>query len=84
LANAVASCNAFETRFFIAAYPGQTPLPTSYEVAHSSWLTPDRAMQMFSRGELPMIFPTFAALRTLADLTPSERYSVSSMSVDRG
>lgn len=58
----------FDTRFFIATLPdGQTPLPTSYEVTHSLWLTPDRAMQMFSRGELPMIFPTFAALRTLAD-----------------
>ena len=63
----------FETRFFIAALPqGQIPLPTSYEVAHSLWLTPDRAMQLFSRGELPMIFPTFAALRTLADFDTFE------------
>jgi 8-oxo-dGTP pyrophosphatase MutT (NUDIX family) len=63
----------FATRFFIAALPqGQTPLPTSYEVAHSLWLTPDRAMQMFGRGELPMIFPTFAALRTLADFDTLE------------
>lgn len=58
----------FDTRFFIAVLPeGQTPLPTSYEVAHSVWLTPDRAMQLFNRNELPMIFPTFASLRTLAD-----------------
>jgi len=58
----------FDTRFFLAAMPqGQTPLPTSYEVAHSVWLTPDRAMQLFSRNELPMIFPTFASLRALAD-----------------
>ncbi|HWH79792.1 MAG TPA: hypothetical protein VNT76_20570 [Candidatus Binatus sp.] len=58
----------FDTRFFITALPdGQTPLETSYEVAHSVWLTPDRALQLFSRGELPLIFPTFAALRTLAD-----------------
>lgn len=58
----------FATRFFIAALPeGQTPLATSYEVTHSLWLTPDRAMRLFNRGELPMIFPTFAALRTLAD-----------------
>lgn len=63
----------FDTRFFIAALPqGQTPLPTSYEVAHSIWLTPDRAMQMFARGELPMIFPTFASLRTLADFDTME------------
>jgi 8-oxo-dGTP pyrophosphatase MutT (NUDIX family) len=63
----------FATRFFIAALSeGQTPLATSYEVTHSLWLTPDRAMQLFSRGELPMIFPTFAALRTLADFETLE------------
>jgi hypothetical protein len=58
----------FDTRFFLTLLPeGQTPLATSYEVAHSVWLSADRALQLFSRGELPMIFPTFAALRTLAD-----------------
>jgi 8-oxo-dGTP pyrophosphatase MutT (NUDIX family) len=58
----------FDTRFFIAVLPeGQTPLATSDEVTHSLWLTPDQAMRLFAAGELPMIFPTFAALRTLAD-----------------
>jgi 8-oxo-dGTP pyrophosphatase MutT (NUDIX family) len=58
----------FDTRFFVAMLPaGQSALATSYEVARSVWLTPDRALQLFGRGELPMIFPTFAALRTLAD-----------------
>jgi hypothetical protein len=58
----------FDTRFFVAKLPaGQSALATSYEVAHSVWLTADRALQLFGRGELPMIFPTFAALRTLAD-----------------
>jgi 8-oxo-dGTP pyrophosphatase MutT (NUDIX family) len=58
----------FATRFFIASLPnGQAPLSTSYEVAHSVWLTPDSAIQRFRHGELPMIFPTFAGLRTLAD-----------------
>jgi 8-oxo-dGTP pyrophosphatase MutT (NUDIX family) len=58
----------FDTYFFLALIPeDQTPLSTSYEVAHSLWLTPDRALQLFSRGALPMIFPTFASLRTLAD-----------------
>jgi hypothetical protein len=36
-------------------------------VAHSSWLTPNQALTFFGRGELPMIFPTFASLRVLAD-----------------
>jgi 8-oxo-dGTP pyrophosphatase MutT (NUDIX family) len=63
----------FDTRFFLALLPeGQAPMPTSYEVAHSVWLTPDRAMQLFNRNELPMIFPTFASLRTLADFDTLE------------
>ena len=63
----------FDTRFFVAALPpNQTPLPTSYEVAHSLWLTPEDAMQRHRRGELPMIFPTEAALRTLADFDTLE------------
>ena len=58
----------FDTRFFLAALPkDQTPLPTSPEVIHSLWLTPDRALELFAGDELPMIFPTFASLRTLAD-----------------
>jgi len=64
----------FDTRFFLAALPdNQSPLPTSPEVAHSFWLTPDRALQLFAKNELPMIFPTFAALRTLADFDSLER-----------
>jgi 8-oxo-dGTP pyrophosphatase MutT (NUDIX family) len=58
----------FDTRFFLAILPGgQTPLSASEEVAHTAWLTPDRGLKLFDRGELPLIFPTFASLRTLAD-----------------
>jgi 8-oxo-dGTP pyrophosphatase MutT (NUDIX family) len=63
----------FDTRFFIAALPqDQTPLETSEEVTHSIWLTPELAMQRYGRGELPMIFPTFTSLRTLADFETLE------------
>jgi hypothetical protein len=63
----------FETRFFVAALPpGQAALAASREIAHGVWLTPDRAMQLFGRGELPLIFPTFATLRTLADFETLE------------
>jgi 8-oxo-dGTP pyrophosphatase MutT (NUDIX family) len=63
----------FDTRFFVAALPdNQMPLESSYEVAQSLWLTPERAMALHERGELPMIFPTFAALRTLADFDSVE------------
>ena len=58
----------FDTRFFVAVLPeDQSPLKTSEEVSHSTWLSPEQAMLRCSRGELPMIFPTFASLRTLAD-----------------
>jgi 8-oxo-dGTP pyrophosphatase MutT (NUDIX family) len=63
----------FDTRFFIARLPDdQTPLGTTPEVAHSVWLTPDSALRLFAKGELPMIFPTFASLRTLADFSTIE------------
>jgi 8-oxo-dGTP pyrophosphatase MutT (NUDIX family) len=63
----------FDTRFFIAALPPeQTPLPSSYEVTHSLWLAPEQAMQLHERGDLPMSFPTFASLRTLADFDALE------------
>ena len=63
----------FDTRFFLAELPpAQRPLPSSYEVIHCLWVTPDQAIQQFERGELPLIFPTFASLRTLADFETLE------------
>ena len=65
---------SFDARFFLAAVPDySTPLRTSHEVAHSLWLSPDRALQLFAQGELPMAFPTFASLRTLADFDDVSR-----------
>ncbi len=58
----------FDKRFFLAPLPeDQSPMVASPEVAHSVWLTPDRALELFAKDKLPMIFPTFASLRTLAD-----------------
>lgn len=63
----------FDTRFFIAVLPpDQTPLEKSEEVAHALWITPERAMQLYDKGSLPMIFPTYASLRTLADFDSIE------------
>jgi 8-oxo-dGTP pyrophosphatase MutT (NUDIX family) len=63
----------FDTRFFLASVPADhPPLLASPEVAHSIWLSPDHALQLFSKGTLPMIFPTFASLRTLADFDSLE------------
>ncbi len=64
----------FDTHFFVAALPeDQTPLATSIEVTHSLWASPDRALQLFGKAELPMIFSTFASLRTLADFDSLDR-----------
>jgi 8-oxo-dGTP pyrophosphatase MutT (NUDIX family) len=64
----------YDTRFFLAPLPkGQSPLESSSEVAHGLWLTPERALRLSESGELPVIFPTFASLRTLADFDSPER-----------
>jgi len=58
----------FDTRFFLGHLPiNQTPLPKSQEVAESLWVTPDRALERCQQDNLPVIFPTFASLRTLAN-----------------
>jgi 8-oxo-dGTP pyrophosphatase MutT (NUDIX family) len=63
----------FDTRFYLAPLPeGQTLLPNPSEVEDSVWLSPDRALTLLNREELPMIFPTFASLRTLADFDSLE------------
>ncbi|MGH7768767.1 MAG: NUDIX hydrolase [Candidatus Binatia bacterium] len=63
----------FDTRFFIGVLPSdQIPMECSEEVAHALWITPERAMQLYDKGSLPMIFPTYASLRTLADFDSIE------------
>jgi 8-oxo-dGTP pyrophosphatase MutT (NUDIX family) len=58
----------FDTRFFLALLPeGQIPVATSREVTASLWLSPERALTSYRKGQLPLIFPTYASLRTLAD-----------------
>jgi len=58
----------FDTRFYLAHLPtDQSPLSTSQEVTHSLWTTPERSLELCEKGSLPVIFPTFASLRTLAN-----------------
>ena len=58
----------FDTRFYLAALPGnQTPLTSSEEVSESLWLTPKGALEESSSGRLPMMPPTIITLRTLAE-----------------
>jgi 8-oxo-dGTP pyrophosphatase MutT (NUDIX family) len=58
----------FDTRFFLAALPAQqTPLHSSEEVAESLWITPQAALDRVSHGGFPMMPPTIAVLRMLAE-----------------
>jgi len=63
----------FDTRFFLAPLPeGQIPIATSREVAESLWLSPEHALTSYRKGQLPLIFPTYASLRALADFDSFE------------
>lgn len=58
----------FDTRFYLAALPGnQNPLTSSEEVSETLWLTPKNALDESSSGKYPMMPPTIIALRTLAE-----------------
>ena len=58
----------FNTRFYIVQLPrDQEPLRNSQEVSESLWITPECSLILCEQGQLPVIFPTFACLRTLAD-----------------
>ncbi|MBM4260741.1 MAG: hypothetical protein FJ145_04775 [Deltaproteobacteria bacterium] len=58
----------FDTRFYLAALPPeQEPLHTSEEVVESMWVTPGQALLRHEKKQAPMMPPTLAVLRTLAD-----------------
>jgi len=58
----------FDTRFYLAALPeGQTPLHSSEEVSESVWVSPKTALERAQGGNFPMMPPTIAVLRTLAE-----------------
>jgi 8-oxo-dGTP pyrophosphatase MutT (NUDIX family) len=58
----------FDTRFYLAALPpGQSPLHCSEEVAESLWITAKEALDRSAGGKFPMMPPTLAVLRTLAE-----------------
>jgi 8-oxo-dGTP pyrophosphatase MutT (NUDIX family) len=58
----------FDTRFYLAVLPqGQKPLHSSEEVSESLWVAPRTALDYCQTGNFPMMPPTIAVLRTLAD-----------------
>ena len=58
----------YDTRFFVAALPsGQRARDVGGEADATLWITPAEATRRFDRGELPMLPPTIATLRELAE-----------------
>lgn len=58
----------YDTRFFAAAVPpGRTVQADPREMTDALWLTPGEALDRFSMGQLPMVFPTVRTLQQLAD-----------------
>lgn len=56
----------FDTRFFLAALPpGQRAEPDPREMSDAVWLSPERALDRFAEGTLPMVFPTVRTLESL-------------------
>ena len=63
----------YECRFFLAVAPeGQRPLADHSEVADLMWIDPLDALQSHRCGRLPLIAPTVANLRMLADYPDRE------------
>ncbi len=58
----------FDTRFYLAALPSsQDPLHHSEEVSESLWISPAAALELSGSGSFPMMPPTVAVLRILAN-----------------
>lgn len=62
----VAEPRRYDTRFFLAAMPdGCTATIDEREMSHAMWVTPDAALEQFTRGTLPMVFPTVKTIQLL-------------------
>lgn len=54
----------YDTRFFLARDPGG-PVELTREHTDAVWMRPDRALDRFAAGELPLLFPTRKTLEML-------------------
>lgn len=61
----------YDAHFFLAEHPGGDPLLTP-ELAGYTWHSPGEAVERFSAGSLPMLFPTRVTLERLAEFTTLE------------
>lgn len=61
----------YDTRFFLARDPGGGVRLTR-EHTDAAWLSPDRALEAFAAGQLPLLFPTRKTLERLRDYPDPE------------
>lgn len=58
----------YDTRFFVAAAPeGQRPVQDDHEVISAQWISPEEALERHGAAQFPMLPPTVANLRMLAE-----------------
>ena len=64
----------YDARYYVASLPtDQIAIMRSRNHSTGLWITPERGMDLFQQGSLPMAFPTFASVRSLADFDSWER-----------
>ncbi len=58
----------YDTRYYLASLPpDQKAIMRSGNHSTGLWITPERGMDLFQQGSFPMVFSTFASVRSLAD-----------------
>lgn len=63
----------YDTRFFLARLPdGAEASADAREMSDAVWHTPERALELFHAGRLPMVFPTVATLESLCGFASVE------------
>lgn len=56
----------YDARFFLAEHRGGVPRLIRGEHTDARWIDPDRALERYGAGELPMLFPTRKTVEALA------------------
>ena len=63
----------FDTWFYVAAAPeGAEARPDGGECVDARWIRPADALEAYSRGELPLVFPTIKHLEAFAEIRSVE------------